>query len=80
MGLRDKLIDAAIRHSTEADGTPAVARRATQIASVAAHMASGHSTVAAVGIASLGAAAVAAESAMTTFVYPPGNYATFDED
>ncbi|MFE4697176.1 hypothetical protein ACFRIC_08800 [Streptomyces sp. NPDC056738] len=63
------------------DGTPASARRATQVASVTAHAAAhhGHAGTAAV-IATLGAAAVAAEGALSNYVYPPGDYAGFRED
>lgn len=64
-----------------ADGSPASARRATQVASAAANAAAerGHLGTAAV-IAAAGAAAVAAEGALTNYVYPPGEYATFRED
>lgn len=66
---------------TNADGSPASARRATQVASAAAHAASQHGhTGTAAAIAGLGAAAVAAEGALSNYVYPPGDYAGFRED
>ena len=80
MGLRDRLRETVIEQTTRADGSPALAHRATQVASAAANLASQHSTVAAAGIATLGAAAVAAEGALTNYVYPKGDYATFRED
>ncbi|NUT31627.1 MAG: hypothetical protein HOV79_00995, partial [Hamadaea sp.] len=63
------------------DGSPASARRATQLASTVAQAAAnqGHAGTAA-AIAALGAAAVAAEGALTNYVYPPGDYAGFRED
>ncbi|MEU8028012.1 hypothetical protein AB0C13_05165 [Streptomyces sp. NPDC049099] len=78
MGIRDRVRDAAYRAMTNDDGSPASARRATQAASVAAQAASrhGHSGTAVV-VAGLGAAVVAAEGALTNYVYPPGEYATF---
>ncbi|QDN84358.1 hypothetical protein [Streptomyces sp. RLB3-6] len=81
MSIRDKIRDAFIDQTTRADGeTPALAQRATQVCSLAANMASHHSPAAAAGIAGLGAAAVAAEGALTNYVYPKGDYATFRED
>ncbi|MFD7610928.1 hypothetical protein [Streptomyces sp. NPDC059828] len=80
MGLRDRIRDTAIRHMTDTDGTPNLARRATQAASVLADTAADHSTAAAAAIAGLGAAAVAAEGALSNYVYPPGDYATFRDD
>ncbi|MBC2869837.1 hypothetical protein [Streptomyces mexicanus] len=81
MGFRDKMRETFINQTTRADGeTPALAQRATQVCSLAADMASHHSAVAAAGIAGLGAAAVAAEGALTNYVYPKGDYATFRED
>ncbi|MGW2519796.1 hypothetical protein ACWC09_22820 [Streptomyces sp. NPDC001617] len=66
---------------TNDDGSPASARRATQIASVAAHAAAQHShSGTAAAVAGLGAVAVAAEGALTNYVYPPGEYATFRDD
>jgi hypothetical protein len=81
MGIRDRARDALYSAMTNDDGSPASARRATQVASVAARVASenGHSgTAAAISVA--GVAAVAAEGALTNYVYPPGEYATFRED
>ncbi|MFD5113722.1 hypothetical protein ACFWNG_15615 [Streptomyces sp. NPDC058391] len=63
---------------TDPDGTPNLARRATQAASVLADAAADHSTATACAVAGLGAAAVAAEGALSRYVYPPGDYATFD--
>jgi hypothetical protein len=50
------------------------------VCSLAADMAADHSTAGAAAIAGLGAAAVAAEGALSSFVYPPGSYAGFRED
>ncbi|MDX3591866.1 hypothetical protein PV749_12105 [Streptomyces sp. ID03-2B] len=80
MGLRDRIRDAAIAHATDPDGTPNLARRASQAASVLADTAADHNTVAAVAVAGLGAAAVAAEGALSNYVYPRGDYATFREE
>lgn len=81
MSLRDRARDALYGAMNTSDGSPASARRATQVASMAANAAAehGHTATAAV-IAAAGAAAVAAEGALTNYVYPPGNYATFRED
>ncbi|MFE4697263.1 hypothetical protein ACFRIC_09235 [Streptomyces sp. NPDC056738] len=81
MSLRDRARDALYGAMNTSDGSPASARRATQVASVAAHAAAqhGHSGTAAV-VATLGAAAVAAEGALSNYVYPPGDYASFRED
>lgn len=78
MGLRDRFVGALTTHMTDPDGTPNLARRATQAASVLADTAADHSTAAAYAVAGLGAAAVAAEGALSQYVYPPGDYATFD--
>ncbi|MFE2693648.1 hypothetical protein [Streptomyces mirabilis] len=80
MSLRDRLRGAAYDAMNTSDGTPAGARRATQVAAVTAQAASehGHSGTAA-AIAGLGAAAVAAEGALSNYVYPPGEYASFNE-
>lgn len=81
MSLRDRARNALYSAMNTADGSPASARRATQTASMLAHTASqqGHTT-AAVTASLLGAAAVAAEGALTNYVCPPGEYATFRED
>jgi hypothetical protein len=78
MGIRDRARDALYGAMTTSDDSPASARRATQVASVAAQAASqhGHAGTAA-AVAGLGAAAVAAEGALSNYVYPPGDYATF---
>jgi hypothetical protein len=78
MSIRDRARDALYSAMTNGDGSPASARRATQIATVTAKAAAdhGHSGTAAV-VATLGAAAVAAEGALSNYVYPPGDYATF---
>lgn len=80
MSIRDRARDALYGAMNTGDGSPASARRATQVASVAAQAAAnhGHAGTAAV-VASLGAAAVAAEGALTNYVYPPGDYADFNE-
>lgn len=81
MGIRDRARDALYSAMNTSDGSPASARRATQVASVVANAASeqGHTGTAA-AIAGLGAAAVAAEGALSNYVYPPGDYATFNDD
>jgi len=56
MSLRDRARDALYGAMNTADGSPASARRASQVA------------------------AVAAEGALTNYVYPPGEYAGFRED
>ncbi|MET7731549.1 hypothetical protein ABZT02_09285 [Streptomyces sp. NPDC005402] len=81
MGLRDRLQEAAYRTMTNNDGSPASARRATQVASVVAHAAAQHGHVGtAATVAGLGAAAVAAEGALSNYVYPHGEYASFHDD
>lgn len=77
--LSDRLRAAAYDAMTNADGSPASARRATQAASVLANTAAEHSTAAAMVIAGLGATAVAAEGALSNYVYPPGDYASFND-
>ncbi|MEY2243173.1 hypothetical protein AB8A21_09555 [Streptomyces sp. BF23-18] len=81
MSLRDRARDALYGAMNTDDGSPASARRATQVAAVTAQTAArhGHVGTAAV-VATLGAAAVAAEAALSNYVYPPGDYATFRED
>ncbi|MEU6244805.1 hypothetical protein [Streptomyces sp. NPDC047024] len=81
MSLRDRARDALYIAMTNPDGSPASARRATQAAAVLARTAGdhGHTGTAAV-VATLGAAAVAAEGALTNYIYPPGQYAGFRED
>ncbi|MEU5077080.1 hypothetical protein AB0G76_36860 [Streptomyces asoensis] len=81
MSIRDRARDALYNAMNTADGTPASARRATQVAALAANAAAeqGHSA-AALGIAAAGATAVAAEGALSVYVYPPGEYAGFRED
>lgn len=80
MSLKDRARDALYSAMHTSDDSPASARRATQAASTLAQAAAhhGHTTTAA-AIAGLGAAAVAAEGALTNYVYPPGEYATFRE-
>ncbi|WAZ23174.1 hypothetical protein STRCI_004500 [Streptomyces cinnabarinus] len=80
MGLRDRIRDAANTHMKDPDGTPNLARRATQMAAVLADTTADHSTAAAAAVAGLGAAAVAAEGALSNYVYPPGDYTTFRDD
>ncbi|MET8134683.1 hypothetical protein ABZV24_22470 [Streptomyces sp. NPDC005251] len=81
MSLRDRARAALYEAMTNPDGSPASARRATQVASVTAQTAAqhGHAGAAAV-VATLGAAAVAAEGALSNYVYPHGDYAAFRED
>ena len=81
MSIRDRIRDAVYSAATTSDGDPAGARRATQAASVLAQTASQHGhTATAAAVATLGAAAVAAEGALSNYVYPPGEYAGFRED
>lgn len=80
MGIRDRIRDFAINNMTDPDSTPNLARRASQAASVLADTAADHSTALAAGVSVLGAAAVAAEGALSNYVYPPGEYATFREE
>ncbi|MEH0582838.1 hypothetical protein QA942_01490 [Streptomyces sp. B21-106] len=81
MSFRDRAREALYTAMNTADGSPASARRATQLASVAAKAAAdhGHGGTAA-AIAAAGAAAVAAEGALSNYVYPPGEYAGFREE
>lgn len=80
MSLRDRARDALYGAMNTSDGSPASARRATQAATTLAHAAAQHGhTVAAVAVSALGAAAVAAEGALSNYVRPPGEYATFRE-
>lgn len=80
MGLRDRLRDVAIGAMTGGQDEPALARRASQIAPMLADTLAdnGHSA-AAVATSLAGAAAVASEGALSNYVYPPGDYAGFDE-
>ncbi|MFF4848765.1 hypothetical protein [Streptomyces sp. NPDC001194] len=78
MGIKSRLRDAAWAAVNTSDGTPAGARRATMGASQIAEALSnaGH-TKAAIAASAAGAAAVAAEGALTNLIYPPGDYAEF---
>jgi hypothetical protein len=82
MGLRDRITDFAINHMTDPSGSPNAARRATQAASVIADTVADHSTALAAGVSLAGAAVVAAEGALSNYVYPPNDpdapYATFN--
>ena len=81
MSIRDRIRDAVYTAATTSDGEPAAPRRATTAASVLAQSASNHGhTGTAATVAALGAAAVAAEGALSNYVHPPGDYATFRED
>ncbi|USQ86994.1 hypothetical protein NFX46_26725 [Streptomyces phaeoluteigriseus] len=81
MSIRDRAREALYGAMNTVDGSPASARRATQLAAVTANAAAeqGHTGTAAV-IAVAGAAAVAAEGALSNYVYPPGDYAGFREE
>jgi hypothetical protein len=79
MGLRDRAREALYGAMHTSDDSPASARRASQVASVLADTAADHHTTTAYVIAGLGAAAVAAEGALSVYVYPPGDYAGFDD-
>lgn len=80
MSIRDRARDALYGAMNTSDGTPASARRTTQVATVLADAAADHNTAAAYAVAGLGAAAVAAEGALSNYVYPPGDYAGFDTE
>ncbi|MEU5112042.1 hypothetical protein AB0G64_11115 [Streptomyces longwoodensis] len=81
MSILDRARDALYGAMNTADGSPASARRATQAASTLAQAAANHGHAGtAAAVATLGAAAVAAEGALTNYVYPPGEYAGFRED
>jgi len=81
VSIRDRIRDAVYSAATTSDGEPAGARRATQTAAVLAQAASQHGHApAAAAIATLGAAAVTAEGALSAYVYPLGEYATFREE
>ncbi|HET9326412.1 MAG TPA: hypothetical protein VFQ05_06565 [Candidatus Eisenbacteria bacterium] len=80
MSLRDRIRDAVVTQTTDPDGSPALARRATQVCALAADTLADHTTAGAAAASVIGAAAVAAEGALAAFVYPPGEYATFRED
>lgn len=79
--IRDRIRDAVYSAATTSEGEPAAPRRATTAASVLSQAAANHGhsgTATAISIA--GAAAVAAEGALSNYVYPPGEYATFRKD
>ncbi|MEU9406218.1 hypothetical protein AB0E08_10995 [Streptomyces sp. NPDC048281] len=81
MSLRDRARDALYGAMNTSDGTPASARRATQAATVLAQAAARHGHAAtAAALSALGAAAVAAEGALSNYIHPPGPYAEFRED
>jgi hypothetical protein len=80
VSFRDRLRDYALDQMTDTDGAPALSRRATHICALAADTLADHSTAGAAAIAAVGATAVAAQGALTNYVYPPGPYATFRED
>lgn len=80
MSFRNRVRDYVIEQTTDVDGAPALSRRATHVCALAADTAADHSTAAAVALSVAGAAAVAAQSALTNFVYPPGQYAGFREE
>ncbi|MGW5273632.1 hypothetical protein ACWEQP_13790 [Streptomyces sp. NPDC004044] len=80
MSLRDRARAAVYDAMTNGDGSPASARRATQGAAMLADTLAdnGHSA-GAIAASLAGAAAVAAEGALSVYVYPPGDYAGFNE-
>lgn len=80
MGLRDRARDALYGATTSGDGSPASARRASQGAAMLADTLAdnGHSG-AAIAASLAGAAAVAAEGALSNYIHPPGDYAGFDD-
>ncbi|MFI6123265.1 hypothetical protein ACIBCU_26390 [Streptomyces sp. NPDC051064] len=80
MSLRDRARSALYGAMTNSDGSPASARRATQGAAMLADTLAdnGHHT-AAVAASLAGAAAAAAEGALSVYIYPPGDYAGFNE-
>ena len=75
MGFKDK-VKATVLGAVTDEGA---ARRASQVAAMTAHQAAdmGHSGTA-TAVALGGAAVVAASGAIGNYVYPPGDYATFD--
>lgn len=72
MSFRDSAREALYSAMNTSDGTPASARRATQLAAVAADAASDQGHV--------DTAAAIAEGALSNYIRPPGKYATFRED
>lgn len=80
MSIRDRIRDAVYSAATTSEGEPAAPRRATTAASVLAQAAANHGhSGAATAVSIAGAAAVAAEGALSNYVYPPGDYASFRE-
>ncbi|WP_411097187.1 hypothetical protein [Streptomyces sp. 020-2-3H-GM] len=81
MSLRGRARAALYGAMTNRDGSPASARRATQAgAMLADSLADQGHTTAAVTASIAGAVAVAAEGALANYVYPPGDYAGFDQN
>jgi hypothetical protein len=80
VSFRDRIRDYVVDQTTDTDGAPALARRATQVCALTADTLADHSTAGAAAIAAVGATAVAAQGALTNYVYPPGDYATFRKD
>lgn len=80
MSLRDRALAALYEAMTNGDGSPASARRATQGAAMLTDTLAdrGHSA-GAIAASLAGVAAVAAEGALSVYVYPPGDYAGFNE-
>jgi hypothetical protein len=81
VSFRDRIRDAVYSAATTSEGEPAAPRRATTAASVLSQAAANHGhsgTATAVSLA--GATAVAVKGALSNYVYPPGDYATFRED
>lgn len=78
MSLRDRIRDAIVARTMDPDGTPNLARRSAQMGSMIADTVADHSTTAAWAVSGIGAAAVVAEGALSSYVYPPGEYAQFD--
>lgn len=81
MTFRDRARHVLYGAMTNRDGSPASARRATQAGAILADSLADHGhTTAAVAASLAGAVAVAAEGALATYVYPPGDYAGFDQN
>ncbi|MEV3847896.1 hypothetical protein AB0J30_14010 [Streptomyces microflavus] len=79
MTFRDRARHVLYGAMTNRDGSPASARRATQAGAMLADSLADHGHTAVAVAASLaGAVAVAAEGALATYVYPPGEYADFN--
>lgn len=80
MGILDRIRDTVVTNTMDPAGTPNLARRSAQMGSMIADTVADHSTTAAWAVSGISAAAVVAEGALTSYVYPPGDYAGFDTE